>query len=284
MKNTRYKVLMPKFLSGNWLLGNVTLSLSKWTLVMFLHNCSIISLFILASCNSENAPDCFQNAGAIVRVEVALESFTTITVFENLNLVLKQGTEQLVEIETGEFLLNEVTAEVNAGQLILRNANSCNYVRDYGITTVYVTSPNLLEIRSSTGGLISSDGVLNYTNLKLISESFSNPEAETTDGAFNLELASQTIAIVTNGIAYFKLSGTASNLNILIAAGDSRIEADNLVSENVSLNHRGSNDIFVNPQERISGVIRGYGDVISVNRPTEIEVETLFNGRLIFKD
>jgi len=168
--------------------------------------------------------------------------------------------------------------------LILRNANSCNYVRDYGITTVYVTSPNLLEIRSSTGGLISSDGVLNYTNLKLISESFSNPEAETTDGAFNLELASQTIAIVTNGIAYFKLSGTASNLNILIAAGDSRIEADNLVSENVSLNHRGSNDIFVNPQERISGVIRGYGDVISVNRPTEIEVETLFNGRLIFKD
>jgi len=127
------------------------------------------SLFIL-SCNSENAPDCFQNAGHIVRVQIDVPQFTTITVFENLNLVLKQGTEQIVEIETGEFLLNEVTAEVEDNRLILRNANSCNFVRDYGLTTIYVTSPNISEIRSSTGGLISSDGTLNYTNLSLVSE------------------------------------------------------------------------------------------------------------------
>lgn len=241
------------------------------------------SLFIL-SCNSENAPDCFQNAGHIVRVQIDVPQFTTITVFENLNLVLKQGTEQIVEIETGEFLLNEVTAEVEDNRLILRNANSCNFVRDYGLTTIYVTSPNISEIRSSTGGLISSDGTLNYTNLSLVSESFNNPETETTDGAFDLELSSETVSIVVNGIAYFKLAGTTTNFNVIIAAGDSRIEADNLVSVNVGLDHRGSNDILVNPQERISGVIRGYGDVISVNRPTEVGVEELFNGRLIFRD
>ena len=87
-----------------------------------------------------------------------------------------------------------------------------------------------------------------------------------------------------NGIAYFKLAGTTTNFNVIIAAGDSRIEADNLVSVNVGLDHRGSNDILVNPQERISGVIRGYGDVISINRPSEVAVEELFNGRLVFRD
>ena len=168
--------------------------------------------------------------------------------------------------------------------MILRNENSCNYVRDYGISTIYITSPNISEIRSNTGGLISSDGILNYTNLSLISESFSNPETETTDGSFDLALNAETVSVVANGIAYFKLAGTATSISINIAAGDSRIEAESLMAENVGLNHRGSNDIFVNPQQRISGTIRGYGDVISSNRPPEIEVEELFNGRLLFRD
>lgn len=241
-------------------------------------------VIILLSCNGENAPDCFQNAGDMVRVEVEVSSFTNITVFENLNLVLKQGNEQRVEIETGEFLLNEVTAAIEDSRLILRNENSCNYVRDYGLTTIYITSPNIQEIRSSTGLLISSDGILNYPNLSLVSESFNNPETETTDGSFDLELASETVSIVVNGIAYFKLSGITTNFNVTIAAGDSRIEAEDLSSQNVNLNHRGSNDIFVNPQERISGVIRGYGDVISFNRPPEVEVEEIFEGQLIFRE
>lgn len=241
-------------------------------------------LLFLTSCNSENASDCFQNAGDLIRVRADVPAFTTITVFENLNVVLKQGDEQLVEIETGEFLLNEVSAAVEEGRLVLRNENSCNYVRDYGITTIYVTSPNISEIRSSTGGLISSDGTLNYTNLSLLSESFNNPESETTDGSFELELAAESVSILVNGIAYLKLSGAAANLSVNIAAGDSRIEAENLIAQNVNINHRGSNDIFVNPQQIIRGVIRGYGDVISINRPTEVEVEELFNGRLIFQD
>ncbi|WP_339339918.1 head GIN domain-containing protein [Croceitalea sp. MTPC6] len=244
----------------------------------------VVFCFWLVSCNSENAPDCFQNAGDLIRVETVVPSFSSITVFENLNVVLKQGEEQKVELETGEFLLNDVSAEVEGNRLVLRNENICNYVRAYGLTTVYVTSPNIEEIRSSTGLLISSDGVLNYPSLSLISESFNNPETETTDGSFELKLASETVSIVVNGIAYFKLSGTATNFNITIAAGDSRVEAENLIAQNVGINHRGSNDIFVNPQERISGVIRGYGDVISSNRPPEVAVEELFNGRLIFKE
>lgn len=240
-------------------------------------------MFLIA-CNGDNVPDCFQNAGDLVREEVELPEFTKITVFENVSVVLKQGTDQLVEIETGEFLRNEVSAKVEEGRLILRNGNDCNFVRDYGITTIYITSPEITEIRSGTGLSISSDGVLSYPNLALLSESFSEPEAETTDGSFNLNLASENISIVVNGIAFFQLQGATSNLSIFIAAGDPRIEAGELVSQNVSINHRGSNDVLVNPQQRISGVIRGTGDVISSNRPPEIEVEELFNGRLIFID
>lgn len=240
-------------------------------------------IFTLTACNSENAPDCLQNAGELVRDEVALPEFAKITVFENVTLILKQGDVQKVEVETGEFLRDEISAVVEDDRLLLRDTNDCNYFREYGITKVYVTSPNITEIRSSTGFPIQSDGILEYSDLTLISESFVNPETQTTDGEFDLQVNSENISIVVNGIAYFRLGGKTINLNILIAADDSRIEAEKLTAQNVEINHRGSNDMLIDPQVSLKGVIRGTGDVISFNKPAEVEVEVLYTGRLIFR-
>lgn len=245
---------------------------------------ALFILIFLSSCNSENAPDCLQNAGETIKIQVDVSDFTNITVFENLNLVLIQGDEQAVEIESGEFLIDEISVEVEGNRLILRNENGCNLFRDYGLSTVYVTSPNIEEVRSSTGLTITSQGTLNYPNLRLISESFNVPEAETTSGTFDLEVDNESVSVVVNGISYYNLRGTTQNLTVTIAAGDTRVEADGLMAENISLNHRGSNDILVDPQQQISGIIRGYGDVICVNRPPEVDVEETFEGRLIFRD
>lgn len=255
---------------------------------MFFHYLKMLiimaSFAILSSCTSDSAPDCFQSAGDIVRDEVVSIDFTKITVFENVSLVLKQGPETKVEIETGEFLRNEVTAIVEGDRLLLRDTNDCNFVRAFGLTKVYVTAPNISEIRSSTGLKIESDGLLTYPSLNLISESFINSESETTDGEFDLELDTNSVTIVVNGIAYFKLSGETEFLGVRIAAGDSRVEAQNLTATIVDVNHRGSNDILVNPQQAIKGTINGTGDVISFNTPASNEVEELFKGRLIFKN
>ncbi|MEM1337447.1 MAG: head GIN domain-containing protein [Bacteroidota bacterium] len=243
-----------------------------------------VTAILLFSCNSENAPDCFQNAGDLTRREVEVPSFLNITVFERLNLVLISGEEQKVEIESGAFLLNEISATVEGDRLVLRNENGCNLFREYGLSTVYVTAPNINEIRSSTGLLISSEGVLNYPNLRLISESFIVSDSETTSGSFDLQLTSDTVEIVVNGIAYFRLQGSTESLSVNVAAGDSRVEAEGLEATAVMVNHRGTNDILVQPLERISGVIRGYGDVISINRPETVAVEETFEGRLLFRD
>lgn len=234
-------------------------------------------------CNAENAPDCLQNSGDLIRFEVPVPDFKTITVFENVALVLKQGDVQKVEIETGEYLRDEVSATVEGDRLLLKDTNDCNYFREYGLTTLYITSPDITEIRSSTGWPIKSDGVLVYESLSLVSESFNNPESETTDGEFDMEVDTQNLDVVVNGIAYFQLKGNTENLRLTIAAGDSRIEAGNLTAQNVSLNHRGSNDMFVNPQRSLSGTIRSVGNVISSNRPDTVAVEELYKGRLIFR-
>ena len=244
----------------------------------------LLFVLIMGGCNSENANDCLQNAGDLTKIQVSLPEFSNITVFENLNLIIRQGEEQSVEIESGEFLINDISAKVDGNRLVLRNDNGCNIFREYGLSTVYVTVPSLTEIRSSTGLLIASDGPLRYPSLSLISESFNNPEADTNDGSFDIEVDNENVRITANGIAFFKLRGRTTNLNVNIFAGDTRIDANALEALQVTIDHRGSNDMFVNPQERISGVIRGYGDVISGNRPNEVEVDEIFEGRLIFRD
>ncbi|MDH3699379.1 MAG: DUF2807 domain-containing protein [Flavobacteriaceae bacterium] len=244
----------------------------------------LVAVFWLASCSTENAPDCFQTSGDLISEEIPVSVFNSITVFENIELILSSGPEQSVQVVTGENLRNEITAEVVDDRLILRNENGCNFLRSYGKTKFYVTTPALEEIRSSTGSPIRSEGILTVDELRLISESFNNPEAETTDGSFELDVNATKIAIVANGIAYFAINGVTEEFAITVAAGDSRIEANGLVADRISLNHRGTNDILIRPQSSLSGVIRGTGDVISYNRPDSVDIAILYKGKLIFKD
>lgn len=245
--------------------------------------CSLLFL-LLTGCNGEQVPDCFQNSGELVREELVLQPFDKLTVYELVRVVIQFGPEQKVELETGEYLRDEVEAIVTDGRLELRNHNNCNLFRPYGQTTFYITVPDLKEIRSSTGYPITSRGPLPFEDLSLYSESFNNPDTGTTDGSFDLNLQAQSLAVVANGIAYFKLQGSTTTLRLTIAAGDSRIDARDLSAQRIIVNHRGSNDMLVTPVQSIQGVIRGTGDILCFHRPDTVDVDILYRGRLLFRD
>ena len=240
----------------------------------------LISVFILA-CDSENAGDCFQTTGAIVQQEVSVASFSKILVNRNIELIIKEGAEQKVVIETGKNLLNDVEAVVQDGKLILTDNNTCNYVRGYGITKVYITSPNITEIRSSTQHDVKSDGILTYPSLTILSEDFNMPDTFT-NGNFYLQLNNQTLSVVFNNLSNCFISGETNNLNVTFASGLSRFEGENLVAQNVNIWHRSSNDMVLNPQQSITGKISGTGNVLCVNQPPIVTVEEQYKGRLIF--
>ncbi|MDP6922706.1 MAG: DUF2807 domain-containing protein, partial [Lutibacter sp.] len=92
-----------------------------------------------------------------------------IVVHEHVGLVLKEGPEQQVVVETGEHLLADVSVEVVEDRLVLRNNNTCNFFRDYGLTKVYITSPNIVEIRNASEQAVRSSGVLTYPSLYILS-------------------------------------------------------------------------------------------------------------------
>lgn len=241
----------------------------------------ILILVILCSCNNENVGDCFQTTGTIIQQDITVLSFDKILVNRDIELIVKEGTEQKVTIETGKNLINDVEAVVLDGKLILTDKNDCNFVRSYGVTKVYVTSPNITEIRSSTQYDVRSDGVLTYPTLTVLAEDFNAPNTFT-NGNFRLQIDNNEFDLVFNNLSNCYISGNTNNLNLTFASGTSRFEGGGLIAQNVTIWNRSSNDMIVNPQQSLTGQISGTGDVIAVTHPPIVDVQQLYKGRLIF--
>ncbi|MGB0789733.1 MAG: head GIN domain-containing protein [Marinirhabdus sp.] len=249
---------------------------------MFPKTILTLCLLTLFGCNSEEGLNCFQAAGTTVREEFAVADFTKVTVYERTQLVIKQGPVQKVEIETGKNLLNDIEVTVTGDRLEIRNTNGCNLVREYGLTTAYITVPNVTEIRNSTGLDVRSDGVLNFPNLLLLSEDIEIEDQFHIDGDFYLNLNTENLEIIASGLSKFYLGGTVNAATFVIDSGDARIEAAGLTVNHLEVFHRGTNEMIVNPQNSIKGKITGLGNVIAKNRPETVQVETPYRGRLIF--
>ncbi|MFD2915585.1 head GIN domain-containing protein [Psychroserpens luteus] len=239
---------------------------------------------LLLSCNGENAPDCFQNSGDIIEKEFDVEVFTEITVFPRVELIVTDGPIQSVLVQTGEYLMSDIEVKVEGGRLELYNNNACNLTRDYSLTKVFVTTPNLSEIRNGSSLTVSSQGVLSYEVLKLISEDFSEDDAVNADGNFQLEVDCNRLNVVVNNLSSVFVSGEVNNLFLGYYSGDSRFEGRNLIAQDVHVFHRSSNDFVINAQQSLTGEIRSTGDVILVNTPPTIDVEQFYTGQLIFED
>ena len=242
----------------------------------------IIYIFLIASlynCDNEDAGDCVQTAGDIVKVGIDSQSFNKIVIHKNIELIVIDGPVRKVEIETGENLLNDIKAEVINNELILKNDNSCNFFRDYNLTKIFVTSPDINTIRNASELNVSSIGALTYPSLTLRSTGETGTFLSV--GDFHLTIENTNVSIWSNGIANFYIDGHTDNLNVNFSDGDTRFEGENFIAKNITVRNVSSNDILIYPTESVSGTIHSTGDVILYNTPPIVDVEELSVGKLI---
>ena len=243
----------------------------------------IMLVLALLGCDSENAPDCIQTAGDLVQIPYELPVFTKIRMEQNTSLVIKQGAMQEVTLETGNNLLSDIKLYVEDGVLVMRDNNDCNYVRDFGLTKIYVTTPNITEIRNGSSYGVVGEGVLNFPELTLISNTTGGFDEFRKSGDFTLSIHTQNFRVESNGFSGFFIDGKAENARISFEDEVTRFEGQHLEVDHLRIFHRSANKMIVNPLFSIRGQIVGAGDVIAVNRPEIVEVEELYTGRLLFQ-
>ena len=242
----------------------------------------ILSTFLLSSCDAEDAPGCFKKAGDIIQDEVVVDAFSEIIVYEQVKLFIQQGPVQKVVIETGENLRKDVSVEVLDNRLSIRNENSCNLLREYGLTKVYVTLPDLTWLQNSSGSAIESIGTLKLKDLWLRSINQENDLSIHTDGDFILDLDVENLRITNDNVSNYFLTGKVDAVNVFFANGDGRLNAPDLIVQNYKIFHRGTNKMILFPVQSLKGELRSSGNVIAKNRPEIVDVDEYYTGRLIF--
>lgn len=223
--------------------------------------------------------DCFKGNGNQVIQLFPLENFTKIKVYDGVELVIKEGANYEVKVITSDNIRDNLEVRLQGNMLVVKDNSTCNIARDYGLTTVYVTAPNITEIHSKTDQDIRSDGVLNYSDLKLISIDLSDGAGT---GDFRLSLNTIHLYVESNNVSNFYLTGQSQNLHVFFSWGNGIFYGENLIVNIITIYHRGSNNIFLFPINSIEGNIYATGNVVLKNNPiVSPNVIQHFTGRLI---
>ncbi len=244
----------------------------------------LIASTIIYSCDSESATDCLQTDGDPITRSIELPFFDKVRTENDMRLEITQGEQQQIIIETRENLWNDLVFKVENETFVMQNKNECNIFRGFGQTLVRITVPNLTFIKNSATFEIRSNGTLNFPEVLLESITTLGLESINKTGDFFLDLNTEQLNVVANGMSDFHITGTAQLCQIRFSDEFPKFYGENLIAQEVVVNHTGAAPMIVNPQESITGTIRGTGDVISRNMPPIIDVEELFSGRLIFED
>jgi hypothetical protein len=240
-------------------------------------------VLIVAFNSCEKPSDCVESTGAIVTKDVAVLPFKKIKVYHGIAVVITDGPEYKVQIVAGENFIDNVEVIQNGDQLIFKDVTSCNWVRAYGTTKILVTTPTLEEVYSKTDRTISSNGVLTFDHLTLTSfDKDADGEAGAGTGDFILALQNNSLTINNNNVSRFFLSGQTNTATFNFYFGDGRIEAQDLIAQIITVYHRGSNDMIVNPIQSITGTMNSTGNIILKNVPPVVNVQQLFDGHIVY--
>ncbi|MFD2908591.1 head GIN domain-containing protein [Flavobacterium ardleyense] len=246
----------------------------------------IISLlFTVTSCGISE--DCFKGNGKQITQSFPLENFTKIKVYDGVGLVVKEGANYEVKITTSDNIIDNLDVKLDGDMLVVKDNSTCNIARDYGLTTVYVTVPDgtnfpliqELELHSKTDQQIKSEGILHSTIVRLFSIDLSDGAGT---GDFHINVENSQLVVESNNVSNFYISGNCDELLINFYFGNGRCYGADLNAENVKVYHRGSNDMFVYPIQKIEGTISATGNVVLKNVPPIVNVEEVFRGRLIY--
>lgn len=243
----------------------------------------LIVIYVLVFISCEKPSECFESTGDIVTQTIAVNAFTKIKVYHGIAVVVTQGLPYKVEVQSGSNLINNIEVTQVDNQLIFKDNTTCNWLRDYGQTTVFITTPNLQEIYSKTDRDITSNGVLTFPVLRLFAlDKDGDGENAAGTGDFYININNSQLVIENNNVSRYFISGTTNEALLNIYAGDGRIDASNLTAQNIKVFHRGSNDMIVKPMQSITGKMVSTGNIILKNNPPIVNVDQLYQGHVIY--
>ncbi len=205
------------------------------------------------------------NKQVTTKERIANSSFEGIKVSQGINLILTQGNEEEITVETDENLQDILITKVNNNQIL--EVYFDENVRKATVKNVYVTAKKINNLRSSSGSSIISENAIRSESVQLKSSSGSSIRVEIIATEINsIASSGSSIKIIgkTNNFTAKASSGSTINANRLEASevtakassGSSmEVYASNIL--NATASSGGSINFDGNPKNQIKNTSSG---------------------------
>ncbi|MCF8237947.1 MAG: DUF2807 domain-containing protein [Saprospiraceae bacterium] len=180
-----------------------------------------------------------------------LSDFSSVEIHGSFTTTIKQGEENLVEIDADENILEHITTELtddNVLHIAYKDGFSFQIGSDIRIL---VQSPQWREIGLHGSGEVRSESQINGTTLDIQSNG---------SGDINLDLLYDVVNADMSGSPDLRLSGSANSF-VVQTNGSGDIYADQFICNRVNLFISGSGDARVFADSILNVQVNGSGDV-----------------------
>jgi hypothetical protein len=203
----------------------------------------------------------FLLAGNLFAQENVLGDFNEISIQDNFDVILTQGTTQSYRVEPSDIAIDITTSGNKLS--IKRGSNKKS-------ATVYVNFINVKEIGVLGSANVGSSNQIQTDNLSL-------NLTGSGDLRINVKATNVDAAVAGSGDIY--VEGSATNLNGSVA-GSGDLMAAKLLAENVKIEVAGSGDAAVNVSKSLDASVAGSGDIKYVGNPATRNVNIVGSGSI----
>jgi len=234
----------------------------------------VIYVLLFSGCIKDEGV-CISSTGKIIIQDRLALPFHYVEVFDNINLILTQDTSLTeIKVEAGENLIDGITTEIDNGRLVLRNQNTCNWLRSFEVpVNVYLTFTKLdtLIYRAAANITCNND----WTNDSI--------RFEVVEGGGQIDLrlnVTKSYLYNHKGTVAINVTGY-SKVTIISCNGYGPFHAENLLSMFTYLSTYSPNDVFVHVVVEMQVGIGNIGNVYYRGDPNLVIVNMSGTGKLI---
>ncbi|NMM50091.1 GIN domain-containing protein [Marinigracilibium pacificum] len=234
-------------------------------------------VIVYNSCNDPEAFDCFKSAGDHSFEERAVDSYKYIILSTGVDVSFSDDQTETIKVEGPANLLSKIETTVYRDTLYITDQNTCSWVRSPVETKIHIPIQPEINILYEGYGEIE----LNTSNdIDLFSLTVKDGMGDMDINFANVKAAS----ISNNSFSNINMTGKADSLHVYYSNNFGHFDASQLLVQNLDLRYSGKNDAKINPEVKLTGLIYGFGNVISINSPDEVSVEEISTGKLIFQN
>jgi len=197
-----------------------------------------------------------KDKGNIITQERTVGEFSAIEIGNGLNVILSQGPEQLVRVETNEGLQEYLKTEVHNDVLKISQTSK---MKNPSKLNIYVTAKNLNKITLTGTSELKTDTIIKTDKLEINSSGASE---------ITLDLAVNELVSDLSGASELTLKGTATKHTITLS-GASDLKAGELETKEMIINASGASDLEVNVKDKLTGEISGASSIKYKDEPKE---------------